>query len=133
LISIGPKMRSIRVLVLSLLVVGCADMTRLDAVPASVKDGVTVLGMNDIRYWGDEASPRLVEDAIEGYKREVALHRASGAAGDVPPTQFLAISGGGENGAYGAGLLVGWTATGTRPEFKLVTGISTGALTAPFA
>jgi len=49
------------------------------------------------------------------------------------PHNYLAISGGGSNGAFGAGLLVGWTATGTRPEFTMVTGISTGALTAPFA
>jgi predicted patatin/cPLA2 family phospholipase len=126
-------MRPIRLLVLLLLIAGCADMTRLDAVPADVKEGTTVLGMNDIRYWGDEASTKLVEDAVQGYKREVALRQASGATGDPPPAQFLAISGGGENGAYGAGLLVGWTATGTRPTFKLVTGISTGALTAPFA
>jgi hypothetical protein len=46
---------------------------------------------------------------------------------------ILAISGGGGDGAFGAGLLCGWTATGTRPSFKLVTGVSTGALTAPFA
>lgn len=126
-------MRPIRLLVFLLLITGCADMTRLDAVPAGVKEGTTVLGMNDIRYWGDEASTKLVEDAVQAYRREVVLHQASGATGDVPPAQFLAISGGGENGAYGAGLLVGWTATGARPSFKLVTGISTGALTAPFA
>jgi len=41
--------------------------------------------------------------------------------------------GGGDAGAFGAGLLVGWTAHGTRPEFKMVTGVSTGALIAPFA
>ena len=46
---------------------------------------------------------------------------------------YLAISGGGENGAFGAGLLKGWSEAGTRPEFTIVTGISTGALTAPFA
>ena len=46
---------------------------------------------------------------------------------------FLALSGGGSDGAFGAGLLGGWTASGTRPEFDLVTGVSTGALTAPFA
>ena len=46
---------------------------------------------------------------------------------------YLAISGGGANGAYGAGVLKGWSDTGTRPEFTIVTGISTGALTAPFA
>ena len=43
------------------------------------------------------------------------------------------MSGGGDNGAFGAGLLNGWTETGTRPEFKMVTGVSTGALIAPFA
>lgn len=49
------------------------------------------------------------------------------------PHNYLAISGGGANGAFGAGLLAGWTAQGTRPEFTMVTGVSTGALTAPFA
>lgn len=46
---------------------------------------------------------------------------------------ILALSGGGANGAYGAGVLVGWTENGTRPEFSVVTGVSTGALAAPFA
>jgi predicted acylesterase/phospholipase RssA len=45
----------------------------------------------------------------------------------------LALSGGGEDGAFGAGALVGWSARGDRPDFDLVTGISTGALIAPFA
>jgi hypothetical protein len=45
----------------------------------------------------------------------------------------LALSGGGSNGAYGAGVLVGWSQRGERPEFDIVTGVSTGALTAPFA
>ncbi|MBV8410097.1 MAG: patatin-like phospholipase family protein, partial [Alphaproteobacteria bacterium] len=53
--------------------------------------------------------------------------------GDLPELQLLAISGGGENGAFGAGLLCGWSAEGSRPTFDLVTGVSTGALTAPFA
>jgi predicted acylesterase/phospholipase RssA len=51
----------------------------------------------------------------------------------LPPAGFLAVSGGGDDGAFGAGLLVGWTEAGTRPQFKAVTGISTGALIAPFA
>jgi Predicted esterase of the alpha-beta hydrolase superfamily len=46
---------------------------------------------------------------------------------------MLAISGGGDNGAFAAGFLNGWTKEGTRPQFKLVTGVSTGALIAPFA
>ena len=51
----------------------------------------------------------------------------------MPQGEFLAASGGGEDGAFGAGLLCGWTEAGTRPEFELATGVSTGALTAPFA
>ena len=50
-----------------------------------------------------------------------------------PEANFLALSGGGGDGAFGAGILCGWSETGTRPRFKLVTGISTGALIAPFA
>ena len=50
----------------------------------------------------------------------------------MPTAYLLSLSGGGDNGAFGAGLLVGWTAHGDRPKFKLVTGVSTGALIAPF-
>ncbi|MCA3556495.1 MAG: patatin-like phospholipase family protein, partial [Aestuariivirga sp.] len=61
----------------------------------------------------------------------IARQKAAG----LSPTErnFLALSGGGSNGAFGAGLLTGWTEAGTRPEFTIVTGISTGSLTAPFA
>src|SRR5262249_25685687 len=46
---------------------------------------------------------------------------------------YLAISGGGSDGAFGTGILNGWTERGDRPAFKVVTGVSTGALIAPFA
>ena len=46
---------------------------------------------------------------------------------------LLALSGGGSRGAFGAGVLAGWTTAGTRPEFKVVSGVSTGALQATFA
>jgi predicted acylesterase/phospholipase RssA len=49
------------------------------------------------------------------------------------PQNVLALSGGGVYGAYSAGFLSGWTCTGTRPEFDVVTGVSTGSLIAPFA
>ncbi|MFP1130564.1 patatin-like phospholipase family protein [Asticcacaulis sp. W401b] len=45
----------------------------------------------------------------------------------------LALSGGGADGAFGAGVLVGWSKRGDRPQFRMVTGVSTGALIAPFA
>jgi hypothetical protein len=43
------------------------------------------------------------------------------------------MSGGGDDGAFGAGLLTGWSKRGDRPQFAVVTGVSTGALSAPFA
>lgn len=52
---------------------------------------------------------------------------------DRKATNLLALSGGGANGAYGGGLLYGWSESGTRPVFDVVTGVSTGALAAPFA
>ncbi len=64
--------------------------------------------------------------------REAKYLRAS-RGGALPTGYFLSLSGGGDDGAFGAGLLVGWTAHGDRPSFKLVTGVSTGALIAPFA
>ena len=55
--------------------------------------------------------------AMEALRRELAYADKTGAT-ELGPANYLAISGGGENGAYGAGLLTGWTALGTRPEFK---------------
>ena len=62
-----------------------------------------------------------------------ARHAPRVCARQRPVVNFLALSGGGSDGAFGAGVLGGWTASGKRPEFDLVTGVSTGALTAPFA
>jgi len=52
---------------------------------------------------------------------------------DANGCAVLALSGGGANGAFGAGVLYGWTQSGNRPQFQIVTGISTGALIAPLA
>jgi predicted acylesterase/phospholipase RssA len=49
------------------------------------------------------------------------------------PLSLLALSGGGASGAFGAGAVVGLTRSGGRPEFSVVTGVSAGALIAPFA
>jgi hypothetical protein len=116
-----------------ILVSGCSPLARLDAVPVHSEEQATVLGMSGIRYFADGPPTELMAAAQGALAREQAAWVASGHAGPLPPANFLAISGGGENGAYGAGLLVGWTKAGTRPTFKAVTGISTGALTAPFA
>src|SRR5215471_18707048 len=109
---------------------GCATPTRLEAVPEMEQAAATVEGMSGIRYWQQQDLALLEQDALDAHSREM---KAAGNQGPLPPANFLALSGGGEDGAFGAGLLIGWTQTGTRPEFKVVTGVSTGALTAPFA
>lgn len=81
-----------------------------------------------IRFWGDERPRNL-----EAMTREIEAQRRSANRGQFDSANFLALSGGGTDGAFGAGVIVGWSETGTRPEFDVVTGISTGALIAPFA
>jgi hypothetical protein len=90
-------------------------------------------GMPGVRYVAGGDMTEVTRAALESLRREQEYLAKQGYKGPMPPAVFVAISGGGDNGAYTAGLLNGWTATGTRPEFKLVTGISTGALIAPFA
>ena len=113
-------------------VVGCTHPTRLPAPPDDLIGEAKIPGMPGVRYGADELDA-FVADSLEAYKNERAWRAAQGETGPRPTINYLAISGGGENGAFGAGLLVGWTDAGTRPDFKLVSGISTGALTAPFA
>jgi hypothetical protein len=89
-----------------------------------------VSGLPCVRDWGGEYSPTFQADLVE------SIRQAQDAGGIVGPDGYvnvLALSGGGADGAFGAGLICGWTAAGDRPVFKLVTGISTGALIAPFA
>jgi hypothetical protein len=111
----------------------CGPLDRLNAVPTAPTDDVSVIDLRDIRYWVDEASPLLIQEGLASFQRELAYRKSARLSGPPPDANFLAISGGGEDGAFGAGLLVGWTAAGTGPTVKLVTGISTGALSAPFA
>lgn len=92
-----------------------------------------VPGLRDVRYFAPQHAKAALADAVAALEKERALLAASGHRGPLPPMSFLAISGGGEDGAFGAGLLVGWSEKGGRPQFKVVTGVSTGALTAPFA
>ena len=49
------------------------------------------------------------------------------------PLNILSLSGGGQNGAFGAGFLIGWRESGRRPSFDVVGGVSTGALLATHA
>ena len=120
-------------LVFALALGSCAAPLRGPAVPRELADRAIVLNMPAVRTWGNALSEPFKEELFRAGKREFDLRRQAGQTDPLPPACYLAISGGGADGAFGAGVLCGWTASGTRPDFKLVTGVSTGALTAPFA
>src|SRR6202008_1219238 len=84
--------------------------------PFTIEDqnAAVVPGIPDARAWGDSDTDfQRVLPTVTG--------------------PWLALSGGGADGAYGAGLLTGWTQSGNRPEFATVTGVSIGALIGPYA
>ena len=114
---------------MALLAQGCASAPPRNPLPQNLEEQSQVPGIPYARYWGDQAPP--FADRMMNASTEELRQRFSALYGQQ--LTILAISGGGQNGAFGAGLLNGWTAAGTRPQFSVVTGISTGALIAPFA
>ncbi|MGF1551805.1 MAG: patatin-like phospholipase family protein [Paracoccaceae bacterium] len=97
---------------------GCASAPERAAYTLAPGQTVEVPGFPGVRFWADAPF-------------EAWSDHLGGAMAASP--HILAISGGAENGAFGAGLLGGWSETGTRPDFDVVTGLSTGAFIAPFA
>ena len=97
----------------------CASVPR-QPYTAAEAEVAEVAGIPDARAFADAS--------VETLAAMMAAPRSR-----ARPFAYLALSGGGGDGAYGAGVLKGWSEAGTRPEFSLVSGVSTGALTAPFA
>jgi len=119
------------VIAVSLLVLtGCSSVLPRNPVPSDAAGTAQIEGIPNARFWGDELSPHLKWEMDNLTPEEI---RTSFPALYGQPHNYLAISGGGANGAFGAGMLGGWSKAGNRPEFQMVTGISTGALIAPFA
>jgi Patatin-like phospholipase len=116
---------------LGLLAVGaCAQLDRLPAVAVADTDRASVAGISEARFLSSDTAA-MAAFGRRLYERESKYFSSFGRP--IPRESLLAISGGGDNGAFGAGVLVGWSESGTRPSFKIVTGISTGALIAPLA
>jgi predicted acylesterase/phospholipase RssA len=104
----------------TLLLSACSIEPRIPFTEADQMAAVPV-GARSIRYWAD-APESVFQNAARG-----------AVAQKGQPFIYLALSGGGGGGAYGAGILNGWTESGTRPQFTVVSGVSIGALIAPFA
>lgn len=103
---------------MSAILAGCGALPRNHFTAADQAEA-NVPGMPDVRFWATAGSS--------------ARQAAQFNPRSLRDLNYLALSGGGGDGAFGAGLLNGWTWTGTRPEFAIVSGVSTGALIAPFA
>ena len=82
--------------------------------PPTIRPPPSFRAFPDARFWADSEKDFL-------------------AALPATPGPWLALSTGGGDGAFGAGLLNGWSESGKRPEFSVVTGVSTGSLMAPYA
>lgn len=82
--------------------------------PEHLLDQTQVADLPGVRAWGDAYNESLQQSAIESLKQEMAANHGK----LEPEANFLALSGGGGDGAFGAGILCGWTAAGTRPQFS---------------
>ena len=109
---------------LGLAVGGCAST--LDRIPytQAEAEAADIPGMGYVRFYAD--SPAYVFDR---FRRPIF----AAAAARHEPVTYLALSSGGSDGAFGAGFLKGLSESHQRPDFTIVSGISTGALMAPFA
>lgn len=125
----------VRFIVVGLIAVAsaaCAGPER-HAVPAALVSKAEVPITGATRFWGDE----VPKDIIAFVQTHMPSVQRLAAGADVrngrPHVEYLALSGGAEDGAFGAGLLTGWSKRGDRPRFEVVTGVSAGALIAPYA
>ena len=119
-------------LVCAMVIAGCASLDRLPSVPGPNIARAKPLGLANARFFPFRQREDVIaegERALERQRQTLGLTPSD----PLPPARFLAISGGGDDGAFGAGLLAGWSDSGNRPQFDIVTGVSTGALMAPFA
>lgn len=106
----------------------CDESSLSPPIPEELVAQAQIPGIPLARRWGDERqSDDFHFSGMERRSYETLDVQASG------PMRVLALSGGGANTAFAAGLLTGWTKSGTRPSFQVVTGVSAGALAAPFA
>ena len=104
----------------------CGALPERPQVSADAQVGAVVPGFENARLWQDGRA-----SAWNGWRARAAAQRAQ--TGSTGRLEMLAISSGADKGAFTAGYLGGWSEAGTRPEFDIVSGVSTGALIAPFA
>lgn len=130
LVGSAPRLLALAALVLLSACLGGGEEFTHPSVPITNADAVE--GIANARFVFDaDGRSNWDKEVVAAWARRVAYLHSTGLR-DWSETA-LALSGGGQDGAFGAGLLVGWSERGDRPEFDYVTGVSTGALISPFA
>ena len=113
---------------------GCGTLIPRNGIAdAKVQQKAVVSGLPGVRLWGDEIPGNLRAAVTQQMSPGVLPATVRDAATGRLRVDILALSGGGQDGVFGAGLLAGWSQRGDRPKFQVVTGVSAGALVAPFA
>ncbi|WP_417818905.1 patatin-like phospholipase family protein [Tritonibacter scottomollicae] len=119
-------LRALTILAAASLTGACATLPERAPATAELQARAEVPGFPAVRFDFDAPVATL-----ERWRNDLLRDRANAAVSH--PLNLLAISSGSDDGAFGAGYLVGWTGAGTRPDFDIVIGVSTGAMIAPFA
>ena len=124
--------RFIIALIFVLLLQACASSVERQPVPEKAVADAGIPGIPDARITLTTVTVNSSEQSVERFRGIFETVRELAAGAERYP-YFLAVSGGGAEGAFTAGLLNGWTDAGDRPVFQVVSGISTGAWIAPYA
>lgn len=126
-ISHAMRRRAISILITGAVVLALASCVNLPRTAFTEKEqnAAEIPGMPDVRFYSDAPLPEIMR-VMNGDAMMAAAQRNGGL-------DLLAVSGGAYDGAYGAGILNGWTKSGRRPQFVVVTGVSSGSLIAPLA
>ena len=118
----------------TLCLMGCAaTLSRNGIADAKLAQEAEIPGMYGVRFWADDVPKNPIAEIKRRTAHMPPIAASAKRIDGHPLVETLALSGGGSDGAFGAGVLAGWTARGNRPEFEVVTGVSAGAIIAPFA
>lgn len=120
------RLRILAILAGASLTGACATLPDRALASPELQSRASVPGFSAIRFDFDAPVATL-----DRWRDDLLRHRLSASVSR--PLNLLAISSGSDDGAFGAGYLVGWSDAGTRPDFDVVIGVSTGAMIAPFA
>ncbi len=130
----APRLYVGLIVATAIMLSGCAATIPRNGISSgTLAETAEIPGMPGVRFWGDEVPSNPIAEVRRRAAHMPPLARDAKTQDGRKVIDTLALSGGGSDGAFGAGVLAGWTKRGDRPQFEVVTGVSAGAIIAPFA